>query len=243
MDNLPELPLSSPPEAWTGSCTHTIMAAAATAAWKAGKDPKPATIPACKVIELGVNSSMPDRKVVPVGPVRARGLLLAPMASIDSEGSWIARPSGRREPAQLALSRSIDPWSKGCLDFTTSYKVLNGNDDTEHFQPVILPTAPHRTNGASVGAVHRKGHNGSDLDAGCAIGAPAIQHVVRRQPMLVLHSARVKSKEGLVAEYAEFKTPHGDPRKNSFDAEEPDKCVEKVQCVSIDDRHARANIG
>ena len=236
-EDLPELPLS-PPLSRTGSPDVTTMAAAAAAARRARKTPTPVTIPADQVTESDAETPLPGRSDTPVSPGRARGLVSASMASVDSEGSWIAGAPGKRQSTQSALSRSIGSLSKRRPDFTASYEELGADRDAEHFQHVAPNTATERSSAALAVA---SPDSGSDYGDEAAATAPTVHDGVRRQPTLVHRDSRTKSKEVLLSDDAAGADlfDGGSPLKDEFDPEESDSRVQSARSVNYGKSHVR----
>ena len=168
-------------------------------------------------------------------------MMSASMASMGSEGSWLAS-SGKRQSTQSQLSR-MGSLSKRKPEFTGSYEELGGVDkDAEYFQRMSDVHGTRRISSLAQG--------GADLDEEsergeaaypAAQGDPlAVRESVRRQPTLVHRDPRVKSREGLLTEYQSADVEGSPNSKEDFDLPEtPDPQVRDAQSVDYGRGHAR----
>ena len=238
-EDLPEMPLS-PPDSRVPTPDVTQAAALAAATRRHRRPPKPVDIPESR-------SETPDpstinRNDTPVSPTsRSRGMMSASMASMDSEGSWLAS-SGKRQSGQSGLSRSIGSLSKRKPEFSASYEELGGDKDAEYFQHGMTPSALHRaSNPALAGAspdeesVYSQG-----VDVPPSGDPLTVHESVRRKPTLVHRDPRLKSREALLAEYATAEPEDSPSSKDEFDlAETPESQVRSAKSVDYGRGHAR----
>lgn len=231
-EDLPEMPIS-PPDSRTQSPDVTSSAAALAAARRAGRaTPQPVDIPG--------RMRESDRNDTPVSQTMRSpgGAVAASLASIDSEGEWLASGgSAKRQSQQSGLSRSL---SKRHGEFSASYEELGGDKDAEYFSqsrsrklssPAMMGASPDEESEEDV-AMHAAGE-GSNASL-------TVHASVRRRPTLVERNPRMKSREGLVTEYAAAEvvdTPDG-----STDEDEPDSPapqLERATSVQYGSRHSR----
>nr|POE71998.1 hypothetical protein CFP56_11874 [Quercus suber] len=194
-EDLPELPIS-PPESRTQSPDVTTMAAAVAAARRAKRAP----------IEVAEDDTAdaPDaaRSDTPVSPMRPRGLVSTSMASINSEGSWLAGGSGKRQSVQSGLSRSIGSLRQRRPEFTASYEELGGDKDAEYVQRMSAGSMNRQLSSSAVPRTLPNEENPIMEEAEANQSDPMTVHQsVRRKPTLVHRDVRVKSREGLLTEY------------------------------------------
>ena len=202
-EDLPELPIS-PPDSRTQSPDVTAAAAQAAASRRSKPRPQPIDI-SSDAAESEAATTV--RSETPQSPgVRGHGLMSASLASIDSEGSWLASGSVKRQSTQSALSRSLSKRN-------ASYEELgSGDGDAEY---VRAGSGPHRRKpsaSALVGASpDEESELGEDGEAEAAVIAAAttvstdplrVHGSARRKPTLVHRDPRVRSREGLLTEYA-----------------------------------------
>ncbi|KAK0895721.1 hypothetical protein LTR02_011643 [Friedmanniomyces endolithicus] len=187
-----------------------------------------------------------NRTDTPVSPsVRGNRLMSASLASMDSEGSWLAS-SGKRQSSQSALSRSIGSLSKRKPEFSASYEELGGDKDAEYFQRTAPGSAQHA--GTSALAEASPDEESSHMGAGAAEpstpGDPlTVQGSARRQPTLVHRDPRLKSREALLTEYSATGAEPGDSptSKYEFDLGEtpPETPIRSARSVDYGRAHAR----
>ncbi|KAI6846501.1 hypothetical protein KC332_g1474 [Hortaea werneckii] len=234
-EDLPELPIS-PPDSRIPS-PDVSSAAAAVAAARRSKRAQKSADPLERARDMDVDASSIGRNDTPVSPSqRARGLMSASLASVDSEGSWLAS-SGKRQSTQSALSRSIGSLRQRRPDFAASYEELGEDRDAEHFTRKAPSPA----------------HEGADIDSGSEYGDstavteaqadPLTVHgSVRRKPTLVHRDPRVKSREGLLAEYAGGESAElagASLEKDDFDSESELRSARSVNYGKGGKRHGR----
>ncbi|KAI7234371.1 hypothetical protein KC330_g4858 [Hortaea werneckii] len=214
-EDLPELPIS-PPDSRIPSPDVNSAAAAAAAARRSKKAQKSAD-PLERARDMDVDASSIGRNDTPISPSQhARGLMSASLASVDSEGSWLAS-SGKRQSTQSALSRSIGSLRQRRPDFAASYEELGEDRDAEHF--TRKAPSPAR-GGAEIDSVSDYGDSTAVAEA--QADPMTVHGSVRRKPTLVHRDPRVKSREGLLAEYAGGESAEiadAEPEKDDFDPE------------------------
>ncbi|KAK4574885.1 hypothetical protein LTR86_001727 [Recurvomyces mirabilis] len=205
-EDLPEMPVS-PPDSRMPSPDVTQAAALAAAARRGKRVPKPVDIP-------GARTETPDLPTVnrtdtPVSPsTRGHNQMSASMASVDSEGSWLAS-TGKRQSTQSALSRSMGSLRQRRQDFSESYEELPGDRDAEY----VAHTGPAERSQMSPSALAGASPDEEsvrDIDvagAGTSTDPLTMHGSVRRKPTLVHRDPRVKSREGLLTEYETVTTP------------------------------------
>lgn len=244
-EDLPE----SPADSRTQSPEATATAAAVAAAKRAGRStPQPVDIPG-RARDL-------DRNDTPVSQgVRGHTAMTGSMASIDSEGSWLASGSAQKRASnQSALSRSLSRRN----EFNSSYEELGGDKDAEYFSRNLGSTRRKLSSPALIGAGPDEESEEGDAEAGAepAVTPFTMHESVRRKPTLVERDHRLKSTEGLVAESAaaeQVETPFsGSPHESTEDAGEPsdeedpfdlstggETSLERARSVQYSSRHSR----
>lgn len=202
-EDLPEMPIS-PPDSRMPSPDVTVAAAAAAAARRGRHSPVPMDIPGAGNRDFDPDLSMQGRNDTPISPsIRGHGLMSASLASVDSEGSWLAS-STKRQSGQSALSRGMGSLSRRNQEFVGSYEELGGDRDAEYVarrasSPGLIGHGI--SNSALVGLSPYEGSDYGERPAAVAPGEPVPVHgSVRRQPTLVRRDPRVKSREGLLTE-------------------------------------------
>lgn len=254
-EDLPEMPVS-PPDSRVQSPDLPAAAAAQIAAARRGKrSPKPTDIPGSS---SAVRDSFPDplaqgRTDSPVSPSgrTSAGLMSTSLASVDSEGSWLAGGAGKRSSHQSALSRSVGSLSKRRQDFSASYEELPGGMSDEEYFRRQSPDARRALHGRKVsssaltGASPDEESEYGDVARPVTPGGPLTVHdSVRRQPTLVRRDPRVRSKEGLVADYLyDDETPDVDDESEmQADLESPPASRSEVRSatsINYGKAHAR----
>lgn len=248
-EDLPEMPIS-PPDSRMPSPDVTTAAAAAATARRAHKTQKPVDIPGARLRHSEPDASAIGRNDTPVSPsIRGHGLMSASMASVDSEGSWLAG-SGKRQSVQSVLSRSIGSLSKRKPEFNASYEELGGDRDrdAEYVRRMApspaVPSDRIESSPTLPGALDLDDE--SDYGDEAPLEPPAdpltVHGSVRRKPTLVHGDERVKSREGLLAEYAaggETAELEDSPEKDEFDEEPPETQLRDARSVNYGKHHAR----
>lgn len=170
----------------------------------------------------------------------------ASMASVGSEGSWLASGSFKRRSHQSNPPR---PFSRRAADFSASYEDLGGSDkDAEYFTTNAgsdaHPTGHAALMGASPGEESDEEGNTTITTPG---DAPLAMHgSVRRKATLVQRDSRLKSREGLVTEYASanietVETPPEDGLDRDSDSSDDEPArLERARSVNTGNvRHSR----
>ncbi|KAK5730737.1 hypothetical protein LTR15_000675 [Elasticomyces elasticus] len=236
-EDLPEMPIS-PPESRMPSPDVTQAAALAAAArrQKRASKPKPVNIPESRA-ETPDPSTI-NRNDTPVSPTRAHGMMSSSLASMDSEGSWLAS-SSQRQSTQSAISRSMGSLSKRKPEFSASYEELGGDKDAEYFQNASS-VAQRMDETALAGAnAEEESMYGEAAEVSTSDDPLAVHESVRRKPTLVHRDPRFKSREAL-AEYAAPAEPDSPSSKYEFDVgETPDSELRSAKSVDYGKGHAR----
>lgn len=200
-EDLPELPMS-PPDSRMPSPDVAMAAASAAAARRAGKT-QPMDIPGSNQ-----DAQSSSRNDTPTSPARGHGLMSASLASIDSEGSWLASgASTKRRSTQSALSRDMGSLSRR-KDFSASYEELGEDKDAEYIRKnTPSPDSKralrgHSYSGPAMSGMSPDEESELNFDPSQGGGEPVAMHgSVRRKPTLVTRDPRVRSREGLLTEY------------------------------------------
>ena len=195
-EDLPEMPIS-PPDSRTQTPDVTTAAAAAAAARRA-KRTTPMNIPG-KTRDGEGDVYMSNRNDTPLSAVsRGHVPMSASLASIGSEGSWLAGSGSKRQSNQSALSRSF---SKRNTEFSASYEELGGDKDAEYLSRNKSSRPASRSNlmGASP---DEESEEDVPLETTPGEQPLEVHGSVRRKPTLVQRDPRLVSREGLVQEYA-----------------------------------------
>lgn len=170
--------------------------------------------------------------------------LSASMASVGSEGSWLASGSIKRHSQQSNMTR---PFSRRNADFSASYEDLGGGDrDAEYFTSNAGGRTRTSSNPALMGASpSEESEEEGDTTVTTSGEMPLTVHgSVRRKPTLVQRDSRLKSREGLVTEYAgnieTVETPPDEGLDRESDAEDYEPAeVERARSVNYGSRHSR----
>lgn len=192
-EDLPEMPIS-PPDSRTQSPDVTTAAAAARRASRT----TPMNIPG-KTRDGEGDVYMSNRNDTPLSAIsRGHVAMSASLASIGSEGSWLAGGGSKRQSNQSALSRSF---SKRNAEFSASYEELGGDKDAEYLNRSKSSRPASRSNlmGASP---DEESEEEVPLETTLGEQPLTVHGSVRRQPTLVIRDPRLVSREGLVQEYA-----------------------------------------
>ena len=219
-EDLPEMPIS-PPDSRLSSPDITTAAAAAAAARRAARSSAQA-----QDVAINESEAQPStRNDTPVTPSQHR---ITSMASIDSEGSWLASGSAKRTSTQSALAQRR-------TEFTGSYEELGGDKDAEY---VNRPTSGRKISSPALAGRDPAEESGED-EARAENSDPMTMHEsVRRHPTLVHRDPRVKSREGLLTEYSAgggdtpIPTSAGTGRGSlDFDSDEPEPEIQRASSV------------
>lgn len=215
-EDLPEMPIS-PPDSRLPSPDVTTAAAAAAAARS-------------RAAHSAANSQDVNMIDTPLTPKEHR---ITSMASIDSEGSWLASGSAKRTSTQSGLNQRRP-------EFTNSYEELGIDRDAEI---VNRPASSARKiNTPALSDPDPDEESGEDDPSSVPAPAPAdpmtMHESVRRQPTLVHRDPRVKSREGLLTEFVSggsetpVPTSAGTGRGSlEFDPEEPEPELHRASSV------------
>lgn len=255
-EDLPEMPMS-PPDSRVQSpdVPELPVGAAAIAASHRGRaSPRPIDRVNIPNRNSDVDPSGAPRFDTPISPSgRTAGLMSASLASVDSEGSWLASGGSiKRGSRSSQLSRSIGSLSKRPQEFVASYEDLGGQDkDAEYFarrgpspEAPKHPLSRNRTSTSTVTGADEESIYDESPDVSGLSAAPMTMHgSVRRKPTLVHRDPIARSREGLLAEYAtgEVATIEGDSKDDDFEATTPatESQVHRATSVSFGRGHAR----
>lgn len=207
-EDLPELP-TPPPDMPSGDVAQAAAAAAAAAARRTKRHTTAVDTPRQR-------SETPDaasinRNDTPVSPsARGHGLVSESLASVGSEGSWLAS-SGKRQSAQSGLSRGQGSLTKRKPEFAGSFEELGGDRDAEYFPSMAAGSAaaqtrkqPRSSSPALAGATPDEESEDGDLSLQDVEGPTSdplkVHGSVRRHPTIVHRDPRIKSREGLLTD-------------------------------------------
>nr|OQO16892.1 hypothetical protein B0A51_17647 [Rachicladosporium sp. CCFEE 5018] len=214
-EDLPEMPMS-PPDSRVQSPEVPDMpagAAAIAAARKRLEGGKPSNVSDSIRTESDHDPSAAIRYDTPVGPSRIP--MSASLASVDSEGSWLASGGSlKRSSDQSRLSRDMGSLSKRRADFTASYEELGIDKDAEYVRRGKTPSPS-----ASRSGLDARGPSAPTAPGAEVIDAPKIGDTVHRTPTLVHRDNVNRSREGLLTEFTDTKSEVGE------DEIEPDSPV------------------
>ncbi|KAF2766292.1 hypothetical protein EJ03DRAFT_182622 [Teratosphaeria nubilosa] len=201
-EDLPEMP-NSPPDSRMSSPDVTTMAAAAAAARRARRT-QPVDIPGAAGRDPETDPSVINRNDTPVTPGTRHGLMSASLASVGSEGSWLA--SAKRHSGHSGISRGVGSLSRRNPDFVASYEELGGTDKDAEYVSFATPSSS-LTRRISIpnalgGAPDEASEYGDAATDAAAVEPITYHGSVRRQPTLVRRDLRAKSREALLTGYA-----------------------------------------
>lgn len=251
-EDLPELPMSPPDSRMPSPDVNMAVATAAAAAARRASKTQPMDIPGSR----GPDNNGAARNDTPMSPVRGHGLMSASLASIDSEGSWLASGSTKRQSTQSALSRDIGSLSRH-KEFNASYEELGGDKDAEYLRKnTPSPDSKralrgHSYTGPAMSGASPDEESELNFDDSQVAGEPVAMHgSVRRKPTLVTRDPRVRSREGLLTEYTAesglVETPPptsaagGDGSPIDFDPDAPEPELKSASSVNYGRKgHAR----
>ncbi|KAF2838929.1 hypothetical protein M501DRAFT_905397, partial [Patellaria atrata CBS 101060] len=185
------------------------------------------------------------------------------LASIDSEGSWLSGKPVKRSPAaahrQSAGSGQV---SRHAEEFNASYEEL-GIPDDEYFRRLTPQPDDHRkstqsgiarkASSTAIASMRDPDSEGEEEPRNSPTETSAadeiIHSTVARQPTVVRHNARVKSREGLLNEFHPGdESPESSPIGGSTDKDsptddmpspEPGWRIERAQSIDLGKRHSR----
>ena len=198
-EDLPELPVS-PPDSRVGSpaaVTAYQGRAAGSALVDVPRERGPAT--------AGSEAPTAPRFDTPISPSLRHG---ASLASVDSEGAWLASGNTKRQSKSTLGQRRPD--------FTASYEELGTDTDGQHFTraaeiPGTSAGAAQVASGTIVAGGSKTLQAQGFFDARdgrespieeTEADIPAVHGSVQRKPTLVKRDARLRSREGLLDEFA-----------------------------------------
>ena len=162
------------------------------------------------------------------------------LASIGSEASWLASGSLKRQSNQSMLSRDL---GQRRAEFSASYEELGGDKDAEYLS---RNRATHKISSPVLMGASPDEESEDDLPAEVS-GEPLTMHgSVRRKPTLVQRDPRLKSREGLVTEFASAEpvespaeSPDATPDEDDFEPDSPGPQMERARSVNVGSRHSR----
>lgn len=247
-EDLPDAPLS-PPDSRVQSPelpANAAAIAAAAAAAAATNEQHHSTLDhnhqeASDERDSAIDAGM--RSDTPVSPGRGHAPMSASLASVDSEGSWLAGgTAAKRASQQSGLTRSLGSLTRRTPEFNASFEDLGagGDKDAEY----VLSTAEarrsshlNRLSGSAVAGAS------ADDEGTREAGVASVHDSVRRKPTLVHRDPAIRSREGLLSEYAEGedKSAQTAIRDDSADDDEDQVGAKLESARSIDygKRHAR----
>lgn len=232
-EDLDEMPVS-PPDSRTQS--PDVLPKAGIAGARFGDKPKaqPMDIRGAAIRNNG-----------PTSPMRALPQS-ASMASVGSEGSWLASGSFKRQSHQSNPAR---PFSRRAADFSASYEDLGGGDKDAEYFTTNAGSAVRPPSNPAIMSASPGDESGDEEDTTLTTPgeAPfAVHGSVRRQPTLVQRDSRLKSREGLVTEYASanietVETPPDDSLDRDSEASDDEPArLERARSVNTGNvRHSR----
>ena len=245
-EDLPEMPVS-PPDSRVQSpdVPDLPVGAAAIAATHRGRaSPRPIDRLNGHSRSSDVDARGAPRFDTPISPGgRGAGLVSASLASVDSEGSWLASGGSlKRGSRSSQLSRSIGSLSRRPQEFVASYEDLGGQDkDAEYISrrdpnPDAQKRQSRRPISTSTitGADEESIYDETPDISGAS--APLTMHgSVRRKPTLVHREPIARSREGLFAEYAtgEVATIEGVNKDDDFDPVTPGTEAQVHRATSV----------
>ena len=246
-EDLPEMPIS-PPDSRLPSPDVTTAAAAAAASRRAGRSSAPVDIPRdTRMAEYDPQSG--GRSDTPMTP-SAPSQRITSMGSVDSEGSWFASGSAKRHSTQSGLTQR-----RG--EFSASYEELGGDKDAEYVGKMATSPSKQALQSRTINSPTLAGDDPAEEseedepgESGQveSPGDPMTVHEsMRRKPTLVHRDPRVKSREGLLAEYGggEADTPiptsagTGRGSMLDFDPDEPEPEMQRAASVKYGQGHTR----
>ncbi|KAM0717597.1 hypothetical protein Q7P37_007449 [Cladosporium fusiforme] len=250
-EDLPEMPMS-PPDSRVQSPDVPDLppgAAVTAAAYRGRASPRPNDRSNINSRSSQLDTGAP-RYDTPVNP-RA-GLVSASLASVDSEGSWLASGGSlKRGSRSSQLSRSIGSLSKRPTEFVASFEDLGGQDKDAEYFARHTPNSDAKKQARGQRRASTPTITGADEesilgDSPADPAGPMTMHgSVRRKPTLVHRDPIARSREGLLAEFAtgEVATIEGGGKDDEdFEMITPanDSQVRRATSVNYHDRgHAR----
>ena len=248
-EDLPEMPMS-PPDSRMPSPDVTTAAAAAAIARRAGRPSRPVEVPQDTTM-AEVDTQGTGRNDTPISPSpRSPRLVSASMASVDSEGSWLASGS-KRHSTQSGLRGSIGSLRQRRPDFSASYEELGEDKDAEYFSRGSPSPDSKRalharkfSSSALTGASPDEESEDGEMGQVETPGDPLTVHEsVRRQPTLVHRDPRLRSREALAGYAAEAEPTSAGTGKGSMDLDSdpdaPEPEMGRAKSVDYGRGHAR----
>lgn len=207
-EDLPEMPIS-PPD------SRVASPEASTPVTGRAPPSQPIDVPSHgSTATAGSESQAAPRYDTPISPSLRHG---ASLASVDSEGAWLASGSTKRQSKSGIAQRRPE--------FSASYEELGADTDPQYFSrataspETLRAPAPQWADSAALPGASETTSEREFFDAPEEIetpgeeaaepSTPTVHESVRRQPTLVQRDPRVRSREGLLDEYA------GDPEPTS----------------------------
>ncbi|KXT13853.1 hypothetical protein AC579_6894 [Pseudocercospora musae] len=233
-EDLPGMPIS-PPDSRTQSPDVATSLAAAT--FRGPTKAVPLDIPLKKQRDAEGDFAMGNRNDTPVSQnLRSRHQMSGSLASIDSEGSWLASGSLKRQSHHSALSKSF---AKKNAEFTASYEELGVDKDAEYLS--------RNTSSRGRGLNSPEEESEEEVQPDPSPGEPFTVHEsMRRKPTLVERDPRLRSREGLVQDFSAQEaivTPyerseHADD-SDEVEPESPHPQIARATSVKTGGRHSR----
>lgn len=167
----------------------------------------------------------------------------ASLASVDSEGSWLASGgSVKRASQQSGLARSLGSLTRRTPEFNASFEDLgSGADkDAEYVQSTSAARKSaqlNRLSGSATAGATADANAEHDLKS-----TASVHDSVRRKPTLVHHDPAVRSREGLLSEYTAGESPASSAVKDDSPDDEEDQVgvkLESARSIDYGRRHAR----
>ena len=232
-EDLPELPIS-PPD------SRLASPEASTPPTGRGQKSQPIDVPRQDSIAATEADSQPSARYdTPISPSLRHGPSLA---SVDSEGVWLASGSAKRQSKSGVAQRRAD--------FSASYEELGGDTDAQYFSKTSpnsgtpLPESSQRPDSsATLGVVGEaeyfdtpEGEETSAGDREVQQSTPTVHRSVQRHPTLVQRDPRFRSREGLLDDFSAEPTSAADTR-GSFefdsDPEAPEPELQRASSVQV----------
>lgn len=250
-EDLPEMPMS-PPDSRVQSPVPDLPAGAAAIAAAHGRrrSPKPYLPGASNRDSDPSASTRYDTPVSPSDRARARGLVSASLASVDSEGSWLASGGSiKRASLQSGGPSRMGSLSQRRNEFSASYEELGGDRDAEYMKRNTPSPDPARALGKKrvSGSVLTGADEESEYGEETASPPPnaenplTVHDSVRRKPTLVHRDPIARSREGLLTDYSAGESATIEGGEDTSDADSPitESQVHRATSVNYGRGHAR----
>lgn len=249
-EDLPEMPMSPPDSRVQSPDVPDLPVGAAAIAAAHGRKRSSKQDPAAPSNRVS-DSAVSTRYDTPVSPSgRARGLVSASMASVDSEGSWLASGgSMKRASLQSGGPSRMGSLSQRRNEFSASYEELGGDRDAEYLKRNTPSPDPARTLGKK--RVSSSVLTGADEESeyGEETASPppnaenplTVHDSVRRKPTLVHRDPIARSREGLLTDFSagESATIEGGESISDPDSPIGESQVHRATSVSLGRGHVR----